>query len=1281
MRKFTFYLIAGLMLFLAQIVVQAQTTGTVTGTVTDPNGAAVVGAAVTIKNEATAAELTTTTSNAGTFTFTLLQPGTYVVTVENSGFKKSSLPGVVVAVSTSAQLKIVLEVGLPDETVTVTAGQEVINTSSPTLTNVINTQQIKDLPLPTRNPLDLAALQAGISVVGTNTRNASVGGLRGSATNVTQDGINAMDNFVKTSSLFAISSPSLNSIGEFSITTGTVGSDAGRGVGQVNLVTQGGTNDFHGSVFYLTRNSALNANNFFNNASGRNANGSPVSPRPDQHQHFFGGAVGGPVFFPKFGDGKKIWDGRDRAFFFFSYEGFRENFQATRNRTVLTETARKGIFRYNRTCTASNTPPCTPGIQSVDLLAIGSQSTLNSLTMAQLNAMPLPNNTLVGDSLNTAGFRFNVTGSDPNDKYVFRYDHQLAKDTPWGSHKLEFVYNRATFSLFPDTFNGIEAPFPGGINAGQSSVRGLYTGALVSNFGSATNVFRIGRQWAPVGFIRESNPTATFLSFASVTNFDNTFMSQGRNTTVDQISDNFVLPTGSHVLRFGVDIQNIFADTFNDAGINPTVLLGANSANPDDITAADLPFSVANDVTRAQAVFGDIVGLLSSATATFNVTSPTSGFVQGATRSRVFEQNDVAIYAQDQWRFRSNLTVNYGVRWEFEGVPTVPNGLAIQPDSRSIFGVSGEGNLFNPTAAAGPPPGVATLDFVSGKTGKQLYGDDFNNFAPFIGLAYSPNFEHGFLRTLFGEPGKSSIRAGYSISYLHDGFTVISNALGVGVTNAGLIQSSAVTTPQGVLTSAGVPLPTPVFSLPVTDKQNFDLNPRNGIYAIDPNLKIPYVQQWNIGYEREIARDTAIEIRYAGNVAKKVWRAVDINEVNIFENGFLQEFKNAQKNLALNGNSFADPAHGGVAGTVALPILSKFFNGFSNTSGSAWRNSGFISNLNNNNVGSFANTLAFSNTYKANRQNATLGIPANFFVANPNAAFAVLLGNDATSNYHSMQIEFRRRFSDGLQFQADYTYSKSLGNAADNQTSQSDISNFRTLRDKSLSFMRSSDDQTHRFVFNGIYELPFGKSKRFVNSSSLIDKFVGGWSVGAIVALQSRVPFHVASGRSTFNCLPSRLSTSNGCSIGTNAAQLEDGVTFEEFKKNFGLFKTPVGVFFVDPAILDIVTTDGTNVMTGTFISSKLKPGFLKAPDPGTFGNFPLNSLNGPRFFNVDMSVTKRLRVQERVTLELKTTFINALNHANFIYNTQNFDSTSFGRINSTSGNDRVIHFTGTVRF
>src|SRR5258705_2938668 len=204
------------------------TTGSLNGTVSDPSGASVAGATVTLVNTETGAERSGIASSTGTFDFQALQPGTYKMSVDAQGFKRVVSTGIIVSVATATQVNIPLEIGLANETVTVMAAQEVINVSSPSLTNVINTRQVVDLPLGDRNPVQLAALQAGIAVIGTDTRGASVGGLRQTAVNLTQDGINAMDNFVKTSSFFAVSSPSLNSTAEFSITTGTVGSDAGR---------------------------------------------------------------------------------------------------------------------------------------------------------------------------------------------------------------------------------------------------------------------------------------------------------------------------------------------------------------------------------------------------------------------------------------------------------------------------------------------------------------------------------------------------------------------------------------------------------------------------------------------------------------------------------------------------------------------------------------------------------------------------------------------------------------------------------------------------------------------------------------------------------------------------------------------------------------------------------------------------------------------------------------------------------------------------------------------
>jgi hypothetical protein len=276
------------------------------------------------------------------------------------------------------------------------------------------------------------------------------------------------------------------------------------------------------------------------------------------------------------------------------------------------------------------------------------------------------------------------------------------------------------------------------------------------------------------------------------------------------------------------------------------------------------------------------------------------------------------------------------------------------------------------------------------------------------------------------------------------------------------------------------------------------------------------------------------------------------------------------------------------------------------------------------------------------------------------------------SNYHSLQVEIRKRFSEGLQFQADYTFSKALTDAPDAQgNNQSTLENFRTFRDKRLDYRRSNDDQTHRFVANGLYDLPFGNGRRFLSgSNSIVNQVVGGWSVGGIVVWSTRTPFFITSGRTSFNAWPAGTEANN------LPAQLV-GITFEEFKKNVGVFRTPGGVFWFNPDLLNVTLSP----TTGRVLSSTLQPGLLGQPAPGTFGNFPLNSISAGRFFNLDMSATKRFPIGERVSFEIKTTLINILNNANFNFDNTAFDSTQFGRITATTGSQRVIHFQGSLRF
>ena len=315
------------------------TRGSLSGNVTDPTGALLANANVELKNPANGEEVKTTTNAEGEFVFPSLAIGNYALTVEATGFKRFVIQSVVIEVATPARLTVALAVGEISEAITISNAQELVNTTSPTLTNIVERRQVQDLPLASRNPIELAKLQAGVSIPsGTFLSTAIISGLRGSTSNLTHDGINVMDNFLKTGTFTNVTSPSVEATAEFAISTGTTPSDTGRGVGQVKIVTPSGTNQFHGGLFEFHRNAALNANNFMSNATN--------TPRPFQIQNRFGFTVSGPVWLPKKVFGPASVDGRNRSFWFLSYEGYREPFSAIRTRTVLTPEARQGLFRY-----------------------------------------------------------------------------------------------------------------------------------------------------------------------------------------------------------------------------------------------------------------------------------------------------------------------------------------------------------------------------------------------------------------------------------------------------------------------------------------------------------------------------------------------------------------------------------------------------------------------------------------------------------------------------------------------------------------------------------------------------------------------------------------------------------------------------------------------------------------------------------------------------------------------------------------------------------------------
>lgn len=1205
--------------FVAQAAA-AQTTGSISGLVQDPSNASIPAAQVVAKNVATNNEWKTITNQNGTFEFPSMPPGRYQISVEAPGFKRAVTSDVVVNVTLVASVVVKMEIGAREDQVTVIGeAQQAINTVSAELQNVVERRQLLDLPLPTRDPTNLARLQAGVAVPsGTNVRSGSINGLRGNLTNLTQDGVNIQDNYARGDALFSQASATVENTGEFSVSVGTLNADSGTGAAQVKFVTPSGTNAFHGSLFEFHRNRALNANSFFGNQSG--------TPKQQQIQNRFGFNAGGPFYVPK------IFDGRDRTFVYTAYEGYREPIQATRNRTVWSQAARNGIFQYY----------VGSELRQVNLLQVAPYfNTINPVTKALLDQTPPPNNGDLGDGLNTGGFRFLNNSRHPAFRFTLRVDQKLTNEALGGQHKLELVINRHKFTDNPDMYNSGDAIFPGGVYRDELYNRFIASAAIHSAIGARIyNEARFGFITAPVFWIRSAQETLPYyVTLALGTSPQYTAQYSMRNSPVYTFLDNLSYVRGTHTLKMGFEIRSTSVKEANESNIIQTVSLGSNTSNPDGLLMSMFPGLTSNtQFNNARAQYQTLVGLLNSAAVTFNVVG--SSYVPGAPFYRFERYREFDPYITDQWRLRPNFTITLGLRYELVGVPDVLSKNALLPENgiASLWGVSGAGNLFQP----GNTPGSAVnnLVFGSSSNGKPLYNGDHNNFGPSFGIAYQPRFSSGIGKLLFGS-SRSSFRGGYSISFTREGFSTYMGVLGYNQGTQMRVTNSSLT---GVITSAGVPIATPAFVMPRSDADYYNLTSGSGGYGtFDPNFRVPYVQQWSFGFERELPRGIAVEVRYAGNHAAKLPRTTDINEVNVFENGFLQEFLNAQKNLQINGGKTFAP---GAAGTVALPIFSTLFAGLSASQGFA--SSSFIQQLNTQAVGSMAFSLANSTTFLNNRKNLTInGKPApNFFLANPNLNFARIMSNGGDSNYNSLQMEVRRRFSSGLMLQANYTFSKAITN------SEGGSDPYRTVRDISVDRHVANFDVTHTFNANWLYDLPFGKGRRFLNTGlPVIGKILEGWQFQGLLSWHTAPPFSIWS----------QIGTVNQFNSKNTAAPIGDAV--DVIRENEGVFKTPQGIFWLDPKLLNITVSPATGLAS----SATLQSGLFTYNAPGDLGTMSYNLFRGPRFFQTDFSLLKRTRIREKANVEMRFEFFNVFNNANFSpQGSLNFDATNFGRLTST---------------
>jgi len=1272
------FFIGLLFVVFTSVVVFAQTTtGRLSGTVSSPDGV-LPGATVAATDNKTGKELTTTTNGDGSFLFPQLEFGTYTVKVTASGFKTFIANEVKIDVGREYTLAPILELGNVSESVTVTAGADVVTSTSAQISNTVSPQQILSLPLVTRNPLTLTTLQAGVA--SNPFQNTSINGMRTTLTNITRDGINIQDAFIRTNATdFAPGRPSVDDTGEFTINTSNQEADQGYGGAQIRLVTPRGTKDFHGGVFAYNRNSKFGANNFFNNRSGLD--------RPFRNRNQYGGKFSGPLWVPHFGEGGPYFD-KHKAFFFGSFEGIRDPLSDLFSRTILTPSARAGAFNFTR-ATAGNATTICPGttVGSLctipDLLAFAKSfgggfaslpSTIDPTIQSRvISQLPTTSNFPGGDSLNTAGFILNRREDQTRDTYTTRIDVDA---TERDSINGVFSYNTES-NLRPDADTTKFTAVPGVV---QLSTNKTFVVAYRRIFAAnVVNEVRAGIFTSEVPFNRIDSTPSYFLSGLPVTFPEDTFLSQGRNTKGFNYQDNVDWILGKHSLRFGGQLQYFKVNSYNDAAIVPVYNVGTTSVNaatnttlvattnfPNPGGAANTSVISNSQLGTANALLAMYAGLINSGSQSFNVQDIASGF-KPVRLFTPFRYSNHSLYILDRWSALHGLTVTAGLRYELFPAMRLANGLALEPTIADPD---------NPIPSLLSTSG--TYNVIGGNAGvkNNYYKTDYNNFAPSVGVAYSPNFEKGIGKFLFGSEGKSVFRGGYSQAYGNDSIvTSINNAavgnVGLGRTGSNAIGPANNTLLNDRLSGTLTAINPPTFITPPrTYLQNNSAAVAGNfgtVFAIDPNLQVPMTEQYSVGWQREFFGNTALEIRYVGSRSHNLVRGVDLNQIDIFNNGFLADFNKAAANRALTGNAFCTAAQ-----NAACQPLSIFINTNNPGAGHLIVGTGGLSSttFNNNLANGTPADLAISFISNGLNNHPTVASPNNVpfvkLLANPATGAIDYMVNDASYNYNSLQVEVRRRFTHGLYLQGNYTFSKNLTNAIG--TSQALFEPYLNNNDKHLDFQLADFDQTHTFNFNGIYQLPFGKGKMFLNNGGIVDKIVGGWEFSSIVQWGTGAPITFVDTRGTLN----RTARSGRQTVNS-------GLTNDQIRALSGVFEQNGKIYFIDPSVINPVTGRASEGFGTTPFSGQV---FFNV-NPGETGNLGRALIRGPRTFNWNAAMLKNINFGENgMRLQLRMEAFNVLNNVNFFNNTQfsSITSTTFGQITS-AGDPRTIQFAARFEF
>jgi hypothetical protein len=1248
---------------------QITTTG-IRGIVRDPNGAVVPQATIKVTDNATGVEQTTVSSSDGGFLFPTLQFGSYKLTVAAPGFQNSVIASVVVESGRTTNVSVDLQVGAATETVQVEASAEQLNTTTAEVGGTINNKLVQNLPFAGRDSLNFAVLIAGSSR-STSDRNSTFNGLPNASLNITLDGMNNNSQRFKSggTSFFAFAPARIDAIEEVSVSTTGLGADAGgEGAMQIRITTRRGTEQYHGKVLYQGSNEALNANGFFRNLQGL--------PRNKSRLHNPVGALGGPLL-------PFVKSLKHRLFFFAYYEAQPQPSTQTLQTAVLTPAAQQGNFTYlgtdgvKRTVNLLQVAGARGFTSAVDPTIAGILSKINASQSGASGFAPIsgiPTEFMQNMQWNQA---LRTMQAFPTARVDFQITPTIGWHGTWNLRSSDFTNGTVPYPGSPFNFTGPAGSHSSATpyvatNAVDWTIRPNMTNN--ANFGVQGNGEYFFIDADPKRFAEYGNRIInTPLISAYIPNVN----TDVRNNPVYQFTDTLNWVKGRHTLTMGGTLlhTSFYSHSWATAGV-PQYNFGVVTADPvNTVLRNALPninLSNTTDINNALNLYALLTGRITSVSVATNADEKTKEYRPFSESMQRYAFTTFGLYFQDSFRIRPSLTLNYGLRWQFDGDIHSGNELLSQPSGANFFGPST--GLFQPGVLSSNQNPVFELVV-------HPYKRDYVNPAPNFGFAWNPSFNNGLLGKLIGDR-KTVLRGAYSITFYNEGLNSISNSLsgGQGFRQTGTA-TNGVNFPVGSLElrhpAPTIPVSPAKFGFPIA--QNSFSSPVGGNY-INPELVSPYVQNWSLGIQRQLTKTTVLELRYVGNKSTHMWHRQNIQEVNIFENGFLNEFIQAKKNLDINvannrGNTFIN---NNLPGQAPLPIFQAAFGSLGNqpalSAAQGFGNATFIQNLNQGVAGTLAQTLATSPTnfcrLVGNKVascvtagfNVAGQYPINFFQANPYLSTLTYQDSNGDNNYNALQIDLKQQYSRGLLLGANYTWSHAMGSIL-NETDQAAGYTWFTQRNARLNYGPSPFDRRHVFNAYWTYDLPFGKGRRFLSSNAVLDRLVGGWTLGGRETIASGHPFLLNGGRNTVNNL-----TQAGVVFG-------GGFTPEQLQRAL----STVGGSFSRTALISNVASIATITQTATASTSQVNAAlYAPASTPGQYAAFVY--LRNNNLYTLDMSINKDVRITERWRLTLRLAALNFLNHPFFNVGNSVPTATTFGQITGASGT-RTVQFRASIEW